>query len=310
MSTKPEYVTKTGGALELLDPSKYTKVCEWACENIAGVSASELAMDSYNKMYDKISTKDLHESIIETAVNKITPRTPNYDKVAARLVIFRMRKDAYGEFIPPRLYEIVKRNVELGVYTAELLDMYTEAEFDALDKLLVHDRDHDFTYAATEQLRSKYMVQNRSIGQIYESPQVAYLLISATLFAGESRDKRMQMIKEYYDSQSTHMFSIPTPIAGGVRTPVKQFSSCVLIPVDDSLDSICASGEAIVKYVSQKAGIGLHFGNIRAQGSKVRDGSVVHTGVLPFIKKFKGDLKSCLTPDMWVEILDEDDKGE
>lgn len=286
-------VIKRSGSVEELDPSKYTKVCEWACEGITGVSASDLAFDAYHRMHDNISTKDLHESIIETAVNKITTKTPNYDKVAARLVIFQIRKDVYGGYTPPPLYEIVKKNVEGGFYTEELLEWYSKEDFDQMDLFIKHERDNEFTYAATEQLRAKYLVQDRSTKTLYESPQVTYMLIAATLFHSESVDKRIGIIKDYYNEQSNFMFSIPTPIAAGVRTPVKQFSSCCLIPVADSLDSICSAGTSIVKYVSQKAGIGVDLGQIRAVGSKVRDGSIAHTGVLPFIKKFKGDLKSC-----------------
>ncbi len=286
-------VIKRDGRVEELTPEKYTQVCEWACHDIKGVSASDLAMKSYNSIYDGITTTALHEIVIKTAVGMIDDSTPNYDKVAARLVIYQIRKEVYGGYKPPHIYEIVKKNVELGVYTSELLEMYTEEDYDTLETIIKHERDSDFTYAATEQLRSKYLVQDRSKGTLYESPQVTYLLVAAVLFHNEPVDKRMGMIKEYYNAQSKHLFSIPSPIAAGVRTPVKQFSSCVLIPVGDSLNSICTAGEAIVKYVSQKAGIGLDIGEIRAVGSKVKDGSVKHTGLLPFIKKFKGDLKSC-----------------
>jgi ribonucleoside-diphosphate reductase alpha chain len=287
------HVIKTDLRLEDFTSDKLMQVCEWSCEGLSGVSASELAMDTYHKLYDKITTRNLHETVIQTAVNKITEKTPNYDIVAARLVIFRIRKDAYGRYDPPRLFDIVTKSVKNGFYTSELLTWYSEKEFDEMDKFIKHQRDNNLTYAAVEQIRSKYLVQDRSKKEINESPQVMYALIAATLFHNEPKDVRMRYIKEYYEEQSTAMFSIPTPIAAGVRTPIKQFSSCCLIPVDDSLDSICEAGSAIVRYVSKKAGIGIDLGRIRAVGSKVGDGSVTHTGVLPFIKKFKGDLRSC-----------------
>lgn len=284
-------VVKRGGFKEKLQPEKYLKVCEWSCEGITKVSASDLAFRTYEKLYDNITTTNLHQNIIKTAVEMVD-ECVNYDKVAARLLNFLLRKEVYGSYNVPDLYSIVVENTKRGSYSEDLLKVYSKEDFDKLDSMISHDRDNDFSYAAISQLKSKYLVQDRSSKEIYETPQVTYILIAATLFMEEG-EKRFKLIKDYYDSQSTHKHSIPTPIAAGVRTPVKQFSSCTLVPTDDGLDEICASGTSIVKYVSKKAGIGLHFGKIRAMGSKVGDGSVMHTGVIPFIKKFKGDLKSC-----------------
>lgn len=289
---KQYIVIKSDGSTEPLQPEKYLKPCEWACEGVAQVSASTLAFRAYDRMYDKISTRDLHFNLIKTAVDMVE-ESANYDKVAARLLNFYLRKSVYGSYTVPHLHEIVVKNTKENKYTPDLLDSYSTKEFEALNVMLRHERDNDFSYAAMSQLKAKYLTQDRSTGVIYETPQVTYLLIAATLFMSESEETRMDKIKEYYDSQSLHKHSIPTPIAAGVRTLVKQFSSCVLIPAGDGLDPICAAGNSIVKYVSKKAGVGLNVGHIRALGSRVGDGSVMHTGLIPFIKKFKGDLKSC-----------------
>ena len=286
------FVVKSDGRKERLMPEKYMLVCVWGCEDVAGTSASDLSLRAYSKIYDGITTRNLHEILIKTAVEMIDEEV-NYDIVAAKLLNFLLRKDVYKSYEVPSLYSIVTKNTANGKYSKDLLDNYTKEEFDEMDSFIKHDRDNNFTYSAMMQLRGKYLVQDRSTGEVFETPQITYMLIAATLHMNENKKDRMQHIKNYYNSQSLKKHSIPTPIAAGCRTPTKQFSSCVLIGSGDSLASICEAGTTIVKYVSKKAGIGLHVGNIRGIGSKVGDGVVSHTGLIPFMKKFKGDLKSC-----------------
>jgi len=286
-------VTKRDGTTQPFDLDKVHKVLEWAVEDISGVSMSEIELKANIQLYDKIKAYDIHELLIKSAAELISEHTPNYQFVAARLISYKMRKEAYGRYTPPSLLEIIKTNVDIGVYDSDILQKYTEDEILELNDYIKHERDDTFTYAGMEQFRGKYLVQDRRTKQIYETPQVLYMMIAATLFSKYSSDKRMKYVKEYYDAISQFYISLPTPIMAGVRTPTRQFSSCVLIESGDSLDSINATSTSIVKYISKKAGIGIGAGSIRALGAKIGDGSVVHTGLIPFLKYFQSAVKSC-----------------
>jgi ribonucleoside-diphosphate reductase alpha chain len=286
-------VIKRDGRKEELNLDKLHRVVFWATEGITGVSASELEIQSQLQFYNNIQTKDIQETLIKAAADLISEESPNYQYVAGRLVNYALRKEVYNDYLPGHLLELVKRNIELGYYTKELLEWYDESEWEKLNSYVKHDRDMDLTYVAMEQLRGKYLVQNRATGQILETPQVSYILIAATLFNNYPKDTRLQWVRDYYEAISTHDISLPTPVMSGVRTPQKQFSSCVLIESDDSLDSINATTSAIVKYVSQKAGIGIGAGRIRAIGSPIRQGDATHTGVIPFYKMFQAAVRSC-----------------
>ena len=265
----------------------------YACEDITGVSASQVEINSQIQFYDKISSEDIQETLIKSAADLISEETPNYQYVAGRLINYHLRKMVYGIFEPPCLCDIVQKNIDTGFYDSEFTDLFTKDEINELQSFIDHSRDEYLTYAAMEQFRGKYLVQNRATGEIFETPQVAYMMIAATLFAKYPADKRMKYIKDYYDAISKFLISLPTPVMAGVRTPQRQFSSCVLIETDDSLDSINATSSSIVKYVSQKAGIGIGAGKIRAIGSKIRSGDATHTGVIPFYKLFQSAVKSC-----------------
>jgi ribonucleoside-diphosphate reductase alpha chain len=286
-------VTKRDGNREQLDLEKLHKVVFWATEGITGVSASEVEIKSHIQFYNGIKTADIQETLIKSAADLITEETPNYQYVAGRLICYHLRKQVYGRYEPWPLLDLVKRNVESGFYDRGLLAAYSEEEWSRLNSFIHHDRDEHFTYVAMEQWRGKYLVQNRVSSEIFETPQVAYILIAATLFQTYPRETRLQWIKDYYDAISLHDISLPTPVMAGVRTPQKQFSSCVLIETDDSLDSINATTSSIVKYVSQKAGIGIGGGRIRALGSPIRNGDAYHTGVIPFYKLFQSATRSC-----------------
>jgi len=286
-------VTKRDGQKELLDIEKMHRVVMWATEGITGVSASEVEIKSHIQFYNGIKTADIQETLIKSAADLISEETPNYQYVAGRLINYHLRKQVYGDYTPCSLIDLVKTNVESGFYDAGLLAAYSEEEWSKLNSFVHHERDESFTYVAMEQWRGKYLVQNRVSGDIYETPQVAYLLIAATLFQNYPQETRLQWVKDYYDAISLHDISLPTPVMAGVRTPQKQFSSCVLIETDDSLDSINATTSSIVKYVSQKAGIGIGAGRIRALGSPIRNGDAYHTGVIPFYKLFQSATRSC-----------------
>ena len=285
-------VTKRDGSTQPFNLDKVHKVLEWAVEGITNVSMSQIELKANIQLYDKIPAYDIHELLIKSAAELISEDTPNYQFVAARLISYKMRKEAYGQYNPPRLCEIIQKNVDLGVYDKEILKLYSMEELAELNDYIKHDRDDNFTYAGMEQFRGKYLVQDRRTKQIYETPQVLYMMIAATLFSGY-KDERMKYVKEYYDAISQFYISLPTPIMAGVRTPTRQFSSCVLIESGDSLDSINATATSIVRYISKKAGIGIGAGSIRAIGAKIGDGSVVHTGLIPFLKYFQSAVKSC-----------------
>jgi len=286
-------VQKRSGQLEDINIDKLHKVVQYACDGITGVSPSEVEINSQIQLYTGITSTDIQETLIKSAADLISEETPNYQYVAGRLINYHLRKAVYGQFMPPCLCDIIDKNVKKGFYDREILIAYTKDEIDELSNYIKHDRDEVLTYAAMEQFRGKYLVQNRATGEVFETPQVCYMLIGMTLFSKYNKEIRMQYVKEYYDAISTFEISLPTPVMAGVRTPQRQFSSCVLIETDDSLDSINATTSAIVKYVSQKAGIGIGAGSIRAIGSPIRSGDATHTGVIPFYKLFQSAVKSC-----------------
>lgn len=286
-------VTKRDGRTERINLDKIHRVIDWAAEGLNDVSVSQVELRSHIQFYDGIKTSDIHETIIKAAADLISRDAPDYQYLAARLAIFHLRKKAYGQFEPPALYDHVKKMVEAGKYDQHLLEDYTEEEFKQMDDLIDHWRDMNFSYAAVKQLEGKYLVQNRVSGEIYESAQFLYIMVAACLFSGYPRETRLDYVKRFYDAVSTFKISLPTPIMAGVRTPTRQFSSCVLIECGDSLDSINATSSAIVKYVSQRAGIGINAGRIRALGSPIRGGEAFHTGCIPFYKHFQTAVKSC-----------------
>ncbi|MGB0359983.1 MAG: class 1a ribonucleoside-diphosphate reductase subunit alpha [Endozoicomonas sp.] len=286
-------VTKRHSDKEPLDLEKIHKVITWAAEGLDNVSVSEVELKSHIQFYDGIKTTDIHETLIKSAADLISAQAPDYQYLAARLAIFNLRKKAFGKFEPPRLFNHVVKLVEMKKYDQHLLTDYNEAEFDQMESFIDHSRDMNFSYAAVKQLEGKYLVQNRVTAEYYESPQILYMLIGACLFAGYPQNTRLDFIERFYNAVSTFRLSLPTPIMAGVRTPTRQFSSCVLIECGDSLDSINATSSAIVKYVSQRAGIGINAGNIRALGSPIRAGEAFHTGCIPFYKHFQTAVKSC-----------------
>lgn len=287
------YVTKRDGHKELLDIEKIHRQVMWATEGISGVSASEVEIRSQLQFYAGIKTIDIQETLIKAAADLITEDTPNYQFVAGRLINYHIRKEVYDGPVPSTIKDHVERIVATGYYDQALLEHYSLDEWKIIETYIDHDRDYDLTYVAMEQWRGKYLVKNRVTGQLFETPQMAYMLIAATLFSSYPKETRLKFIKDYYDAISTHDISLPTPVMAGVRTPQRQFSSCVLIECDDSLDSINATTSAIVRYVSQKAGIGINAGKIRAIGSPIRKGDAYHTGIVPFIKLFQSAVKSC-----------------
>jgi ribonucleoside-diphosphate reductase alpha chain len=285
-------VTKREGTREPLDINKFHKVAEYACEGLSGVSVSDLEIKTHIQFYNGIKSSDIQETLIKAAADLISEEAPNYQYVAGRLINYNLRKEVYGHYKPISLfvhYDIVMR---AGYYDPELNDAYSDEEWIELDRYIDHDRDNLLTYAAMEQFRGKYLIRNRVTNKFYETPQMAFMLIAMTLFQNYKKD-RLKWVKELYDAISTFDISLPTPIMAGVRSPQRQFSSCVLIETDDSLDSINATTSSIVKYVSQKAGIGIGGGRIRAIGSPIRAGDASHTGVIPFWKHFQSAVKSC-----------------
>lgn len=286
-------IKKRDGRLEPIDLDKIHRVIDWAATGLNNVSVSQVEIKSHIQFYDGITTKSIHETIIKSAADLISPETPDYQYLAARLAIFHLRKIAYGEFEPPHLHEHVKKMTEAGKYDTHILQDYSREEFDELNAYIDHARDLNFAYAAVKQLEGKYLVQDRVTKRVFESPQFLYLLVGMCLFAKYPSDRRLDYIKRFYDATSTFKISLPTPIMSGVRTPSRQFSSCVLIECDDSLDSINATTSAIVRYVSQRAGIGINAGRLRALGSPIRGGEAQHTGCIPFYKLFQTAVKCC-----------------
>jgi len=286
-------VTKRNGTKQPFDLDKVHRVLDWAVEDIAGVSVSEIELKANIQLYDGIKAYDIHELLIKSAAELISDHTPNYQFVAARLINYKIRKEVYGQYEPKHLLDVIKMNVERGVYDSAILDNYTEDEIEYLNSKINHDRDFEFTYVGMEQFRGKYLVQNRITKTVYETPQILYMMVAATLFSNYNNGKRLKYVREFYDAISNFYISLPTPIMAGVRTPTRQFSSCVLIESGDSLNSINATATSVVRYISKKAGIGISAGAIRALKSEIGDGSVVHTGLIPFLKYFQAAVKSC-----------------
>jgi ribonucleoside-diphosphate reductase alpha chain len=286
-------VVKRDGRREPLDIEKLHKVVFYACEGVTGVSPSEVEIKSQIQFFNGMTTKEIQETLIKAASDLISEETPNYQYVGGRLVNYALRKEVYDSYEPIHVKALVERNIKLGFYDPELINYYDDEEWDRINSFIKHNRDESLTYVAMEQLRGKYLVQNRVSGEIFETPQMCYILIAATLFHNYPKETRLKWVKDYYDAISMHDISLPTPVMAGVRTPQRQFSSCVLIETDDSLDSINATSSSIVKYVSQKAGIGIGGGKIRAIGTPIRKGDAYHTGIIPFYKMFQAATKSC-----------------
>ncbi|SJN56815.1 Ribonucleoside-diphosphate reductase 1 subunit alpha [Vibrio ruber DSM 16370] len=286
-------VTKRDGRKEQIDLDKIHRVIAWAAEGLHNVSVSQVELRAHIQFYDGITTSDIHETLIKSAADLISEDSPDYQYLAARLAVFHLRKKAYGQYEPPTLFDHVTKLVEMGKYDRHLIEDYTQAEWIELGNYIDHRRDLNFSYAAVKQLEGKYFVQNRVTGQIYESAQFLYILVAACLFAKYPQETRLSYVKRFYDATSQFQISLPTPIMSGVRTPTRQFSSCVLIECGDSLDSINATASSIVRYVSQRAGIGINAGRIRALGSEIRGGEAFHTGCIPFYKYFQTAVKCC-----------------
>ncbi|WP_201511976.1 class 1a ribonucleoside-diphosphate reductase subunit alpha [Psychrobacter alimentarius] len=286
-------VTKRDGRLEPINLDKIHKVIAWAADGLENVSVSQVELKSHIQFYEGIKTRDIHETIIKSAADLISETTPDYQYLAARLAIFHLRKIAYNQFEPPHLYDHVKTLTDAGKYDQHILADYSRAEFDELEEYLDHWRDMNLAYAAVEQMAGKYLVQDRVSKTVYESPQFLYMLVGMCLFSQYDKSDRLDFVKRFYDATSEFKISLPTPIMSGVRTPSRQFSSCVLIECGDSLDSINATTSAIVRYVSQRAGIGINAGRIRALGSPIRGGEAQHTGCIPFYKLFQTAVKCC-----------------
>jgi ribonucleoside-diphosphate reductase alpha chain len=287
-------VKKRDGRIESLDLDKMHIMVEEACAGLAGVSASQVEMTSGIQFYDGISTKEIQEILIRSASDLIDLDHPNYQFVAARLLLFSVRKQLYGrmkEF--PSLEDHIIKCVTTQVYDSDIFNKYSKEEIDRAGSFIDHDRDFLFTYAGLRQVVDKYLVQDRSVGGVYETPQFMYMMIALTIFAEYPKETRLSYVKRYYDAISKHKINIPTPIMAGVRTPLRQFASCVLVDVDDTLDSIFSSDMAIGRYVAQRAGIGINAGRIRGINSKIRGGEVQHTGVVPFLKKFEATVRCC-----------------
>jgi len=292
-------VVKRNGERVALDVSKIQRQVANACRGIDGVSQSMIEIKAQIEIYDGMETKTIDELLLKAMVDLIDEtenpeiNNVNYQYVAGRQKVSMLRKEVYGSYDPPRIYDIVKKNVELGMYTEELLEWYTEDEWNIIDLFIDHDKDENYTYAAIAQLAEKYLLQNRATGELYETPQVRYAIAAATAFHNEPKETRLKLVKDYYECASDGHFTLATPVLAGLGTTTKQFSSCVLISADDTLDSIFAAGEMMAKYASKRAGIGLEIGRIRPLGSPIRNGEIKHTGMIPFLKKWFADLRSC-----------------
>jgi len=292
-------VVKRSGERVPLDVSKIQRQVANACRGIDGVSQSMIEIKAQIELHDGMTTETIDELLLKAMVDLIDEtenpeiNNVNYQYVAGRQKVSMLRKEVYGEYDPPKLFSIVQRNVELGMYTPELLEWYTEDEWNIIDLFIDHAKDESYTYAAIAQLAEKYLVQNRATGVIYESPQIRYAIAAATAFHNEQKETRLKLVKEYYECASDGHFTLATPVLAGLGTTTKQFSSCVLISSDDTLDSIFAAGEMMAKYASKRAGIGLEIGRIRPLGAPIRNGEIKHTGLIPFLKKWFADLRSC-----------------
>ena len=285
---------RNGRGTEPLNIEKIHEMVEYACEDITGVSSSQVEMKSGLQFYDNITTDEIQQILIKSAADLIDLNNPNYTYVASRLLLYSLRKQVVKKLWDhPHFYDHTKKCVELGVYDKEIFDNYQRKDFDRMEGWLNHNRDYDFTYAGLRQVIDKYLVQDRSVNQVYETPQFMYMMIAATLFAKYPKERRMSYVKKYYDAISQFKINIPTPVMAGVRTPLKQYASCVLVDIDDTLPSIFSGDMAIGRYIAQRAGIGINAGRIRAINSRIRGGEVQHTGVIPFLKKFEATVKCC-----------------
>ena len=287
------YIIKRDGSKEPINIDKIHKVVQFACEDLAGVSASQIEMNANLQFYDGMSTSEIQEVLVRSANDLISLEAPNYQFAAARLLSYGVNKDVFGEYTAITLKQNIDKNIDRGVYDKEFLDLYTLEEIETLDSYIRHKRDENFTYAGLRQVVDKYLCQDRSTGKIFETPQFMYMMIAATLFANYPKDSRMHYVRRYYDATSLFKINIPTPVMAGVRTPVRQFASCVLVDSDDTLDSIFSSDMAIGRYTAQRAGIGINAGRIRGVNAKIRGGEVAHTGIIPFLKKFESTVRCC-----------------
>ena len=288
-------VVKRGGrGKEPLNIEKIHEMVEYACEDVSGVSSSQVEMTSGLQFTDGITTNDIQQILIKSAADLISLDNPNYQYVAARLLLYSLRKQVIGRLWDhPHLFDHVNKAVEKKVYDHSILEKYQRKDFDRMENWITHERDYTFTYAGLRQVIDKYLVQDRSSGEVFETPQFMYMMISATMFADYPKEKRMTYVKKYYDAISQFKINIPTPVMAGVRTPLKQYASCVLVDTDDTLPSIFSSDMAIGRYVAQRAGIGINAGRIRGINARIRGGEVQHTGVIPFLKKFEATVKCC-----------------
>ena len=285
---------RNGRGLEPLNIEKIHEMVEYACEDITQVSSSQVEMSSGLQFYDGISTDEIQQILIKSASDLISLETPNYQYVAARLLLYSLRKQLFRKLWDhPHIWKHVNKCIDQGVYDKEILNYYEKKDFDRMENWVTHERDYDFTYAGLRQVIDKYLVQDRSTGEVFETPQFMYMMISATLFAKYPKNKRMGYVKKYYDAISKFRINIPTPVMAGVRTPIRQYASCVLVDIDDTLPSIFSGDMAIGRYVAQRAGIGINAGRIRGINSRIRGGEVQHTGVIPFLKKFEATVKCC-----------------
>jgi|TARA_B100001094_G_scaffold300260_1_gene325571 ribonucleoside-diphosphate reductase alpha chain len=286
-------IVKRDGTKEHLNIDKIHKVVEHACEGLAGVSSSLIEMNANLQFYDGMTTEEIQEVLVRSANDLISLDVPNYQFAAARLLSYSVNKMVFGEYNAITLQQNIDRNIERKVYDSAILDSYTQEEISTLDSYIRHKRDENFTYAGLRQVVDKYLCQDRSSGEIFETPQFMYMMIAATLFANYPAETRMHYVRRYYDATSLFKINIPTPVMAGVRTPVRQFASCVLVDSDDTLDSIFASDMAIGRYTAQRAGIGINAGRIRGVNAKIRGGEVAHTGIVPFLKKFESTVRCC-----------------
>lgn len=287
-------VVKRNGKKEELDYEKINKVLMWATEGITGVSASEVALNAKLQLHDGITTEEIHKVLIQSANDLISEKSPNYQFVASKLANYLLRKKIFGSFVNiPHLYDLIKKNVELGVYDSLIMQKYSQEEIGKINGFIRHERDYDFAYAGIQQLIDKYLLKDRKSGQVFETPQYMYILIAMTLFVDYDKEHRLSKIKSFYEDISKFKINLPTPIMAGVRTPNRQWSSCTLIDVGDSLESLAHNNTAVMYYTAKRAGIGLNMGRVRAMGDKIRGGEVIHTGVIPFLKMFESTVKSC-----------------
>ena len=294
MSDKINVKKRNGRGTEPLDIEKIHQMVAYACEGLSGVSESQVEIQSGLQFYDGVTTEEIQQILINSANNLITLDNPNYQFVAARLLLFSLRKQLFHKLWDhPKLSTHIKNCIDKKVYDEDFMNYYSAADIDRLDSMIDHERDYLFTYAGLRQVLDKYLVQDRSNGDIFETPQFMYMMIAATLFKNYPKETRLSYVKKYYNAISKHLINIPTPVMAGVRTPLRQFASCVLVDSDDTLPSIFSSDMAIGRYVAQRAGIGINAGRIRGINSRIRGGEVQHTGVIPFLKKFEATVKCC-----------------